>query len=220
MNEPYLRILFQPDVESPILISGLPGFGNIGKIVAHLLIEFFRARPFAELYSPSFPDIVLIDQNGICRPPRYELYISKYGRDIIILTGDAQPSLEDIPAHYEVCGKILDMMEEMGCRFIITIGGVPASHQVREIYVAATSPKIAIDYMERGAIIYGNGKIMGASGLLLGLAKRRGMDGVCLLGSTTGIAADRESAFHVFRFLTRILRDLGAAPPESAFPIL
>ena len=218
MNRPYIRLRFQPDLKNPILVSGLPGLGNVGKLVAHLLIEFSGAELFAELYSPSFPDIVLIDEDGVCRPPRYEFYASKMGRDLIILTGDTQPSLEDIPAHYEVCSEVLDFVASLGCRFVMTIGGAPTSRPIREIYVAATSQKVAVEYMEKGAVIYGNGKIMGASGLLLGLAKNRGMEGVCLLGSTIGVPADREAAFHVFRFVNKVLKsDLGAELEKSPY---
>ena len=201
-----MRLIFRPELENPTLVCGLPGLGNVGKIVAQLLIEFTQARLFAELYSPSFPDYVLIDEEGVCHPPRHEFYSSKAGgKDFIILTGDVQPPMEDILAHYEVCGKVLDFVADYGCRLVITIGGAAGPQAEREIYVAATSQKIARDFMGKGAIIYGGGRIVGGSGLLLGLAKGRGLDGVCLLGSTPGVTADRQSALHVYRFLTKIL---------------
>ncbi|RJS84527.1 proteasome assembly chaperone family protein [Candidatus Bathyarchaeota archaeon] len=218
MNEPYIRVRFKPELSDPVLLSGLPGLGNVGKIVAHLLIEFLGAQLFAELYAPSFPDFVFIDEEGVCRPPRYEFFVSQMGRGLIILTGDFQPSLDDVPAHYEVCNKVLDFVCDLGCNFIVTIGGAPASRPLKEIYVAATSHDLALEYMEKGAVIYGNGKIMGASGLLIGLAKKRGMKGICLLGSTTGVPADREAAFNVFRFLTKIFRsDLGVNLEKSPY---
>lgn len=206
MEEPYIHLLFRPELENPVLVCGLPGIGNVGKIAASLLIEFSQAKCFAELYSPSFPDYVLIDDEGVCRPPRYQFHASTIGRrDLIILTGDVQPSMEDIPGHYEVCGKVLDFIADYGCRFIVTIGGAPGSQAEREIYVAATSQKIASDFVGNDSAMYGGGRIVGASGLLLGLAKKRGLDGVCLLGSTPGLTADRESAFQVYRFLTKSL---------------
>jgi len=205
MNKSFIRIMSRPMLENPILIMGLPGFGNIGRIVARLLIEFSQARTFAELYSPSFPDYVIIDKKGVCRPPRYKFYTSKIVRDLIILTGDTYPSLDDTPAHYEVCSEILDFISELGCKFIVTVGGAPTSSPAREIYVAATSKKIAMEYVEKGAIIYKDDRIIGASGLLLGLARNRGLDGVCLLGSTLGLTSDQESAFNVFKFLKKVL---------------
>ena len=67
LDKPYLRKLSNPTLENPIFVQGLPGFGNVGRIAAHLLIKFFDAKPFAELYSPSFPDYVSINTKGICR---------------------------------------------------------------------------------------------------------------------------------------------------------
>jgi len=206
MNEPYIRVVYQPDLENTVLICGLPGLGNVGKIAAHLLIESTKAELFTELYSPSFPDYVLIDDKGICRPPRYEFYASEtQERDFIILTGDVQPPMEDILAHYEVCGKVLDFVADYGCKFIVTLGGAMESKLENEVYVAATSQKIAQGFMEKGAVIYTGDRIIGASGILLGLAKERGIEGVCLLGSTRGLTADKDSASYLYKFLVRIL---------------
>jgi proteasome assembly chaperone (PAC2) family protein len=58
--------------------------------------------------------------------------------------------------------------------------------------------------MEKGAVLYGAGRIVGAAGLLLGLAKERGWNGVCLLGATTGLKADKGAAFNVFKLLMRL----------------
>jgi uncharacterized protein (TIGR00162 family) len=206
MDKPYFRSFFEPQLEKPIFVEGLPGFGSVGKIAAQLLIEFTRAKVFAELYSPSFPDYVIVSKDGTCRPPRYEFYAASTEKNhFIILTGDSQPSLEDLLAHYDLCDEILDFAEKHGCKFIVTMGGVPTPQSGGKVYVAATSEKLASENADKGAAIYGKGRIMGATGLLLGLAKKRGWKGICLLGATTGIRADRESARSVFKFLNKTL---------------
>ena len=206
MDKPYFRRLFRPELESPVFVEGLPGFGSVGKIAARLLIEFTRAKPFAELYSPSFPDYVIVSADGVCRPPRYGFYSSSMGKShFIILTGDVQPSLDDVVVHYQLCDEILNFVEQYGCKFIVTMGGLPMPRPAGEVYVAATSQKLASEIVEKGAVLYGGGKIMGATGLLLGLAKSRGWEGVCLLGATTGIKADRGAALSVFKFLMKML---------------
>jgi uncharacterized protein (TIGR00162 family) len=198
--------LFKPKLKKPTLIVGLPGFGNVGKITAKLLIRFANAKPFAELYSPFFPDYVLINPEGICRPPRYEFYASSTEKtNLIILTGDTQPSLDDVVAHYELCNEILDHSLEYQTQSLITIGGVPVSTPTKEVYVAATSHELATEIMSKGALIYGKGRIMGGTGLFLGLAKERGLKGICLLGATTGTKPDKGAALEVFKFLTKIL---------------
>jgi proteasome assembly chaperone (PAC2) family protein len=205
MNQTYFRVHFQPKLEEPILVVGLPGIGNIGKIVAGLLIESSHMELFAELYSPTFPDYALIDKEGVCRPPRYEFYGSKEGRSLVVLTGDSQPPLEDIPAHYEVCGDVLDFVAELGCKFIVTVGGAPSPRRTKEIFVAGTSRKHVEEYLGKDTTVYKGGRIVGAAGLLLGLAKKRGLRGVCLLGSTLGLTADREAASRLYRLLRRLL---------------
>lgn len=206
MDEPHFRRLFCPELESPIFVEGLPGFGSVGKIAGRLLIEFTRAKPFAELYSPSFPDYVIVNKDGVCRPPRYGFYASSMGKShFVILSGDVQPSLDDVVVHYQLCDEILNFAEQYGCKFIVTMGGLPTTHSSGDVYVAATSQKLASKIVNKGAMLYGEGKIMGATGLLLGLAKSRGWEGVCLLGATAGVKADRGAAFSVFKFLTKML---------------
>jgi uncharacterized protein (TIGR00162 family) len=213
MDKPYFHMVFHPKLENPVLVEGLPGFGNVGKIAARLLIEFTHAKVFAELYSPTFPDYVIVNKDGICRPPRYEFHTATMGNtDFVILTGDAQPSLEDLKAHYMLCDEILDFVEQHGARFLVTMGGMPTPKPAEEIYVASTSPKLAAETVEKGAILYGQGRIMGATGLLLGLAKNRGWKGICLLGATTGLKADRGAAYSVFKFL---MKTLGTKTPSN-----
>lgn len=206
MDRPYFRRMFDPVLEDPVFVEGLPGFGNVGKIAAYLLIKFCGAKVFAELYSPSFPDYVSVDSKGVCRLPKCEFHAAPMEKnDFLIMTGDTQPSLDDVVAHYRVCSEILDFVEEYGCKFFITMGGVPVSEEKAQVYVAATSPRIAAEFMEKGAVIYSKGRIMGATGLMLGLAKERGLEGVCLLGATTGFKADRGAGFSVFKFLMKAL---------------
>jgi len=187
-------------------VQGLPGFGNVGRVAVHLLIKFCSAKPFAELYSPSFPDYVSVSSKGICRLPRYEFYAAPMEKnDFIIMTGDTQPSYDDVVAHYMICSEILDFVAKQGCKLVITIGGVPVPEEKAQVYVAATSPTLALEFMEKGAVIYSKGKIMGATGLMLGLAKEKDMEGLCILGTTTGFKTDRQAAFSVFKFLMKAL---------------
>jgi proteasome assembly chaperone (PAC2) family protein len=206
MDKSYLREMFSPGLVNPIFVQGLPGFGNVGRIAAHLLIKFCGAKPFAEFYSPSFPDYVSVSSKGICYLPRYEFYSAALeGDNLIIMTGETQPSFEDVLAHYQVCAEIVDFVEKQGCRFVVTMGGVPIAEEKVQVYVAATSGKLAAEFMEKGAVIYSQGRIVGGTGLTLALAKERGLEGVCLLGATTGFKADRGAGYNVFRFLMKAL---------------
>jgi hypothetical protein len=125
--------------------------------------------------------------------------------DFIIMTGDTQPSFDDVLAHYEICSETLDFIENYACSFLITLGGVPLREEKAQVYVAGTSSRLALEFMEKGAVIYSKGRIVGATGLTLGLAKERGLEGICLLGATTGFKADRGAGFSVFKLLMKAL---------------
>lgn len=206
MDKPYLRKLSTPPLDNPIFIQGLPGFGNVGRIAAHLLIKFCDAKPFAELYSPTFPDYISISSKGIAHLPRYEFYYAPMEKNnLIIMTGEIQPSFDDVVAHYTVCESVLDFVEEIGCHFIVTMGGVPITEDKTQVYIAATSPRLATEFMEKGGVIYSKGRIVGGTGLTLALAKERKIEGASLLGTTMGFKADKEAGFLVFKFLMKTL---------------
>lgn len=206
MDKPYMRELSKPTLENPVFVQGLPGFGNVGRIAAHLLVKFCEAKPFAELYSPSFPDYISISSRGIVHVPHYDFYSATVDRtSLVIMTGETQPSFDDVLAHYEICEEIVNFAYNQGCRFIVTMGGVPITDEKAQVYVAATSSKLAAEFTEKGAVTYSKGRIVGGTGLTLALGKERGLDGICLLGTTTGFKADKGAGYQVFKFLMKVL---------------
>jgi proteasome assembly chaperone (PAC2) family protein len=90
-----IKIVFleEPELQSPIMVEGLPGVGNVGKLAAEHLLEQVKATKFADIYSKFFPPQVLLDDDGVIRLVNNQLYYSKGdGKrpDIIFLTGDYQ----------------------------------------------------------------------------------------------------------------------------------
>lgn len=205
MESSQIRQLYTPKLDNPILVEGLTGFGNLGRITARTLIQHTQAKLFAEYYSPYFPDYVTVNKEGICSPPHYRFYAREQDEktNLIILTGSSQPPMDNVVAHYEICEDILNYAQKLGCSIIVTIGGVPISSEKKDIYVAATSNELAAEVMAKGGIVYGKGRIIGVTGLLLGLARERGLDGVCLLGATSGLRSDKDAAATVFQFLMK-----------------
>jgi hypothetical protein len=136
--------------------------------------------------------------------------------NFVIMSGDTQPSFDDVLAHYEICGEIVSYVKKLGCRFVITIGGVPLTEEKTQVYIAATSSRLAAEFMEKGAVIYSRGRIVGGTGLTLALAKEYGLEGVCLLGATTGFEADKDAGLRVFKFLMKALgKEIKEGLPET-----
>ena len=82
-----------PKLNNPILIEGLPGIGNVGKLAVEHLIDSINATKFADLYSKDFPPQVFINSDGTIELVKNEFYYwkakKKNQKDLILLTGDA-----------------------------------------------------------------------------------------------------------------------------------
>jgi proteasome assembly chaperone (PAC2) family protein len=70
----------------------------------------------------------------------------------------------------------------------------------------ATNPKLLKKALEAKAVASPSGNpIVGTAGLLLGLAKFKKMDALCLLGETRGYLADPKAAKSVLEVLEKIV---------------
>jgi len=202
----------KPKLKNPILIEGLPGIGNVGKLVVEHLIEDLKAVKFAELHSKDFPPQVFINTDGTIELVNNEFYYckakKKSQRDLILLTGDYQGLSSQ--GQYELVEKILDVVENLGTREMFTLGGYGLGHELQEPDVlCATTDKQLVKKMKKyGAVFKKNepgGGIVGASGLLLGLGKLRGIQGTCFMGETPGYLVDPKSAKAVLKIIAKIL---------------
>ena len=67
----------KPKLNDPLLIEGLPGIGNVGKLAVEHLIDSINATKFAELYSKDFPPQVFINPDGTIELVKNEFYFWK-----------------------------------------------------------------------------------------------------------------------------------------------
>ena len=201
----------KPKLKNPLFIEGLPGIGNVGKVAVEHLIEMVKATKFAELYSKDFPPQVFINTDGTVKLVNNEFYYCKAKkrnqRDLVLLTGDYQAL--SAAGQYELAETILDVVESLGVTELFTLGGYGLGYEIDEpqVLFATTDPRMVKDIKKYGAIFKKNepgGGIIGASGLLLGLGKLRGLKGVCFMGETAGYLVDPKSAKAVLKILNKI----------------
>ncbi len=210
MKETVINILEDVELNQPIFIEALPGIGHVGKLAADHIIEELGAVKMAEIYSPSFPPQVLVDEHGIIQPMNNELYYLKSAgedeRDYLILVGNTQGLSPE--GQYEVCGLILDLVEKHGAKEIYTLGGLATGQPVETcaVFGAATNKDLAKKLEDHEVTLRSaDGGIIGASGLLLGMGTLRGMEGVCLMGETPGYFIDAEAAKALLTVLMSLL---------------
>jgi hypothetical protein len=208
MKETFVKEKMKVRLRSPILIEGLPGLGMVGKIATRYLVKQLKAKKFAELYSPHFPYYVLVNRKGSVRLLRGNFYFwrnSSGENDLIFLTGDSQA--QTIEGQYEVSSCILDFVCRLGTKLIITLGGYRKEVEDKPMVVAvSTSPEILKRALQSKASVSSSGNpIVGTAGLLLGLARFKNIDALCLLGETRGYLPDPLAAKSVLEVLQAIL---------------
>jgi len=202
-----IEISEKPKLNDPILIEGLPGIGFVANIAALHLISELKAKRFAEIVSASFQDFAVTTEKGGARSPMNELYYYQRddgGRDLIIWYGNTQ-ALTTF-GQYELVGKVLDIAQELGCRFVISIGGFKKDEvqPVPAIYSAATDQETMKEALNLGTKIM-VGHVFGIAGLLIGLGKLRDMKGFALLVETLGMYPDANAARYALTALSKYL---------------
>ncbi len=186
------------------MFVGWPGIGNIGFIAVNTLRSILRAEELGEVESSDFfyPRKVSI-KDGLLEElefPSNKFYYQRVGgKDLIFFLGEEQPSEgERMYASgekaYRMANLVLDVAVKFGCRKVYTSGACvsPTHHQLRpRVCAVVTSPNLIKEVKRYSNTILmselvgreeSEGMVTGLNGLLLGIAKRRGLEGICLMG--------------------------------------
>ncbi len=208
------KIRRTPKLVNPSLIAAWPGVGNVALIAVTYLKDKLKAKTLGELDPQGFFDLggVFIKDNLIELPefPHSAFFYWKRtgnkGNDVLFFLSEAQPAL----GAYEYVGKVLDIAESLGVSRVYTLAAAVTEHHPDEPRVlgAATSPQLLEELKQYKVVLSGDFYVAGLNGLLLGAAKERGLEGICLLGETVKYAAklaNPRSSQAVLEVLTRII---------------
>lgn len=189
-------------LESPDLLCSWPGIGNIGIIAVDTLKGQVMAEELGEIEPWDFfePRKVIIS-GGLLEDlifPSSKFFFKKLKRkDMLFFVGEEQPSEKDRfyargEKAYRMASIVVDVAEKFGCRRIYTSGACvsPSHHLVKPRAVAVvTSEKLKKEIKKYPNVVLmdevgegGEGIITGLNGLLLAVAKKRGLEAVCLMG--------------------------------------
>jgi uncharacterized protein (TIGR00162 family) len=209
-----IKVYKEPKLTKPILVAAWPGIGNVALVATSYLRENLDAKEFAEIDPLSFFDLngVSIADNLI-QPPRFPQSIFYYwkrgraGNDLIIFLSEAQPTSQS----YEFANKILDVAQKFGVEQVYTLAAAIVSHfnEKPRVWAAATDSEL-LNHLEKGGLVLkGDFYVAGMNGVLLSVAKERGMKGVCLLGETPRYLAEMGNPIAsqaVLEVLTKMLK--------------
>jgi len=209
MEKTTIKEVTEIELKNPILVEGLPGLGMVGRITTRYLAKQLKAKKLAKLYSPHFPYYVLVNKKGSVRLLSGEFYYWKNEtgeNDFLLFTGDSQA--QTIEGQYEIASCILGFAERKNVKIVVTIGGFrKEAEETPKVVAASTSPDLLNKALQAEAIASPAGNpIVGTAGLLLGLARFKKIDAICLLGETRGYLPDPRAAKSVLEVLQRMLR--------------
>jgi len=198
-----IRLFQEPKLESPVLIASWPGIGNIGIIAVDILRRAVKAEEFGEIEPWDFfyPKKVLIRGGELKEAefPTSKFHFRRTPReDFLFFLGEEQPT-EAGQAYaeggkaYRMANLVLDVAQKFGCRRVYTSGAAvaPIHHTMNSrVWAVPNSEHLIPDLRGiRNTVLLSDieerdeqSSITGLNGLLLGVAKKRGLEAVCLMG--------------------------------------
>jgi uncharacterized protein len=195
-------------LREPIVISGLPGSGLVGKVAVDHIIQELSAKHFAEVYCDGMAAQIFIDHEGVAQLNRNDLFYWRNPegkRDLIFYTGDSQPATGE--AEYVLSSWMAEYLGKLAGSELVTLGAYVTGNFAAEpkVYGSATDEEYVQRLTKIGVKIMGEGAITGMNGLLLGIAKLRGYRGCSLLGETSGYAVDPKASKSVVSALSKLI---------------
>lgn len=195
-----------PKFQHPKLICGLPGSGFVGKLAVDFIIDKLKAKQFASIYSTSFPPQVSIQPDGTVDLVKNSLFHCKVNsQDLILLTGDTQPV--SAQGEYALAEEIISLCKKLKVKEIYTLAAFITGKfsENPKVYGTGTSKDIVDGLSKFGILSMEKGNITGMNGVIIGIAKRSSISGICLLGETSGYVIDAKASKGILESLCKIL---------------
>ena len=209
-----VKLRARPKLNSPVMLAAWPGIGNVALIVATYLLRKLNFKELGEVEAAHFFDpIGVVVKDSVVEAPQFpqsQFYYwknSSGGSDVILFLGEDQPASKG----YELANCVLDLALRFEVKRVYTCAAaLTRIHHTEQpsVWGVATNQGGREDLEKYGLLQRGNLHISGLNGLLLGVAKERGVDGACLLGEVPTYATRIQNpmaALAVLKVLTTML---------------
>lgn len=183
-----VKFYARPKLNSPVMLAAWPGVGNVALIVATYLKGKLAFKNLAEIDASYFfdPIGVTVKDNLVEAPqfPQNSFYYWKNrsgGNDIILFIGEDQPTSKS----YDFASCVLDVALKFQAKRVYTCAAAMTRihhTELPRVWGVATTQEAVKAMKKHDLVQVGDMQIAGLNGLLLGVAKERHIEGVCLLG--------------------------------------
>ncbi len=182
-----IKILKSISTKEFILVCGLPGTAYVGKLPVDFMIQQLKAELIGEIYSPHFPPYVVISKDGLVELLKNELHSFNNENGLIVfLSGNSQVFSPE--GQYEITEKVIDWAKENGVKRVVSVAALVTDRpfDVPSVFCTATSVALLEEAKALGVQVLDEGIIGGENGLIMGIAKKKNIEGICLLAETHG----------------------------------
>jgi len=154
--------------------------GYLAKISADYLRRRLNAKKFAEV--KFFQNAIIYKDSLAELPSIRHRFFAVPDKDLMICVGDAQPSTPE--EALRLAEKIVDFAKRFHVKCIYTMAAYPSDYPDEpRVYGVFTDESLREELERHGVdFIEGEGAVNGLNGVLIGVAKSKGIDGVCLMG--------------------------------------
>ena len=210
-----VRFYARPRLNSPNMLAAWPGVGNVAIIVATYLKRKLNFKELGEIEASHFFDpIGIMVKDSVVEAPQFpqnKFYYWKNkggGSDTILFIGEDQPASKG----YELANCVLDVGLRFQAKRIYTCAAaLTRIHHTEQskVWGVTTSQHVAEDLKRYDLVSGRNLQIAGLNGLMMGVAKERDVEGVCLLGEVPVYASRMQNpmaALAVLKVLTKMLK--------------
>src|SRR4030043_1782061 len=183
-----------PRPRSCSMLASWPGIGDVSLTAARYIVEKLNAAEIGEIEAVNFfePVGVTVRENVVESPrfPESKFYYWQYpktSKGLVSFVGEEQPAFKG----YELVNCVLDVAQRLKVsRVYSCAAAVTRVHHSEEMKVwgAATSSNLVDELGKHNVILRGGLRIAGLNGLILGMARERGMEGICWLGEVPAYA--------------------------------
>ena len=208
----FIKITAKPKLKAPVMIAAWPGVGNVAMLLANYLLDKLDFKDLAEIDASLFFDpIGVLAREHIIEAPQFpqsHFYYwknKKGAHDIILFIGDDQPDVKI----YDFAGCVLDFAQYYGVERVYTCAAAMTNIHFTEqpkVWAVATN-KLLLEELRRFELLQkGSIQIAGLNGLLLGLAKERDFNGVCVMTEVPSQTSRMENPAAALAILKTFMR--------------
>ncbi len=186
-NKKMIKGIANPKLKNPILIVAWPGMGEVAYRTVLFLREVLDFKMFAKLEAGDFfkPAGVIVEKGILSLPHMpagfFYYYKAKNRPHIILFLGEAQPPLEYAQ---NLAEAVIAFAKRYDIKMVISFAAKPEPIDHRsdsKVWIVATQKDLLENFKNFNLKILSEGQISGLNGLILGMSKKMGVKGICLL---------------------------------------